>query len=287
MELLHAFELHLRGKGLAKRTVYTYTATIHRFIRWVEERYEEFDIAAITPLDIADYRRQLTKEGKKPAMVNHALDVLSGFFSWASREGMTQADPTYGIKKVKEQKSAPRWLERREIGALIRVIQKYGTFRDMALIVLLLHAGLRISEAVSLRPEDLVIRERSGSVRIREGKGGKYREVPLNITARRALNNYLCTHSNVWLFPGKRGHHLTTTAEKILAKFGRLADIRVSPHQLRHSFGKLLIDGGESLDRVTVLMGHSNLNTTAKYTRPSIQDLERAVEKLTWSKCVK
>ncbi len=56
----------------------------------------------------------------------------------------------------------------------------------------------------------------------------------------------------------------------------------VTPHMLRHTFGKMLVDTGESLDRVAALMGHANLNTKARYTIPSVQDLEHAVEKLAW-----
>ncbi|MCS5697317.1 tyrosine-type recombinase/integrase, partial [Desulfofundulus thermocisternus] len=110
------------------------------------------------------------------------------------------------------------------------------------------------------------------------------REVPLNVTARRIIQEWLTVHpGGDWLFPGRRKGHITArTAEKILEKYARLAGVEVTPHQLRHTFCKMLVDAGESLDRVAVLAGHSNLNTTARYTRPGIQDLEKAVEKLSW-----
>lgn len=72
------------------------------------------------------------------------------------------------------------------------------------------------------------------------------------------------------------------TAERVLEKFSGMAELKVTPHQLRHTFCKMLLDAGESIDRVAALAGHENLNTTARYTRPSSQDLERAVEKLAW-----
>lgn len=283
MDLLHTFELYLRGRGLSERTVADYLSTLRRFAGWVEQTYGDFDPVAVTPLDVADYRRYLLELGRKPATVNHALDVLSGFFSWAVAERVIQTDLTTGVKRVREQKKAPRWLERRELGAFVRTVQKYGSLRDQSLVMLLLHAGLRVSEAVALRLGDVVIRERSGFVRVRQGKGDKYREVPLNVTVRRVLSEYLASLTGEWLFPSRRGGHITTRAvEKVLARFGRLAGVEVTPHRLRHTFGKLLVDAGESLDRVATLMGHSNLNTTARYTKPSVQDLERAVEKLAW-----
>jgi integrase/recombinase XerC len=187
------------------------------------------------------------------------------------------------VKRVPEEKSAPKWLSRRELGALIRAVQKYGSKKEHALVVLLLHTGLRVSETVSLREQDVIIRERSGHVAVRQGKGGKYREVPLNATARRVLGEYLVSLSGEWLFSGKNGGHLTTrAAQKTLEKYGRLVGIEVTPHRLRHTFCKMLVDAGEALDRVAVLAGHENLNTTSLYTRPGVQDLERAVEKLSW-----
>ncbi|MTI82317.1 MAG: integrase [Firmicutes bacterium] len=281
--MLHDYKTYLQGRGLSQRTISSYANTLLRFEKWIEQTYGQFDATAITPLDIADYRRQLSKKDKKPATINHALDVLNSFFTWAYGEAIVQANPTAGIKRVQEQKNAPRWLDRRELGALIRSVQKYGKERDIVLIMILLHAGLRVSEAVALRLEDIVLRERSGFVRVWEGKGGKYREVPLNITVRRVMEGYLKGAEEGWLFPGRRGGHITSrAAENVIKKYGRLAQVNVTPHMLRHCFGKMLIDAGESLDRVAVLMGHANLNTTARYTRPSTQDLECAVEKLAW-----
>ncbi|WP_034630933.1 tyrosine-type recombinase/integrase [Desulfotruncus alcoholivorax] len=283
MDVQDKFKSYLQGRGLSRRTIRTYITTLNRFTKWIEQVYGEFDVAAITPLDVADYRRYLNQKGKKPATVNHALDVLNCFFAWANAEGNVQTNPVAGIKRMREQKNAPRWLGRRELGALIRAVQKYGKSRDIALVMLLIHTGLRISEAVSLRQGDIVLRERSGLVRVRQGKGDKYREVPLNITVRRVLDGYIGETKGEWLFPSRRGGHISTrAAENILTKYGRLAGLDVTPHMLRHTFGKMLVDAGESLDRVAALMGHSNLNTTARYTRPSAQDLEYAVEKLAW-----
>lgn len=143
-----------------------------------------------------------------------------------------------------------------------------------------MHTGLRVSEAVGLRIEDIVIKERSGSVRVMYGKGNNCREIPLNITIRKALVKYIeSLGRSTWLFSNKKGGHISSrSAENILSKYGKLAGINVTPHQLRHTFGKMLIDAGESMDRVAALMGHRNLNTTAQYTIPSHQDLQKAVD---------
>ncbi len=283
MEILGNYKTYLQGRGLSPRTISSYLSTLLRFTKWIEQTYGQFDATAVTPLNVADFRRQLAEKNKKPATINHALDVVNSFFTWAHADGIVSLNPTSGIKRVQEQKNAPRWLDRRELGALIRAVQKYGKERDIVLIMILLHAGLRVSEAVALRLEDIVLRERSGFVRVWEGKGGKYREVPLNITVRRVLEGYMNGAGEGWLFPGRRDGHITSrAAENVLSRYGRLAGINITPHMLRHTFGKMLVDAGESLDRVAALMGHANLNTTARYTRPSVQDLEQAVAKLAW-----
>ncbi|SHE99327.1 integrase/recombinase XerC [Desulfofundulus australicus DSM 11792] len=281
---LDGFIVHLKGCNCSLRTITAYTGALRSFMRWLEDTTgSPFDPASVTPLDVADYRRYMLNRNRKPATINLHLDALSSFFSWVASNGLISFDPTEGVKRVPEQRGAPRWLTRQELGALMRAVQKYGIPRDRALLAILLHTGLRISEAVSLHVEDLVIRERSGWVTVREGKGGKRREVPLNVTARRIIQEWLTVHpGGDWLFPGRKGHMTARAAEKILEKYARLAGVEVTPHQLRHTFCKMLVDAGESLDRVAVLAGHSNLNTTARYTRPGVQDLEKAVEKLSW-----
>ncbi|MEW6048761.1 MAG: tyrosine-type recombinase/integrase [Bacillota bacterium] len=276
----------LRARGIAERSISTYLGQVRRFIAWYERSLGAFDLAAVTPLDVADYRRWMQERGRKPGTVNLALVALGRFFSWAVEEGLCPANPAAGVKRVPEQVPGPRWLDRRALGALMRAVMRYGTVRDRVLIMLLLHTGLRVSEACGLRVDDVEIRERSGRVRVRHGKGGKYREVPLNVTIRKALKEYLeSAHpGGEWLFLNRYGERLNErSAERMVRKYARLAGLdRVTVHTLRHTFCKMLVDAGESLDRVAALAGHASLNTTARYTKPSFTDLEKAVARLAW-----
>lgn len=278
------FEAYLRGRGFSPGSVAVYVGAARRFAAWWEETTGgAFDPAVVTIIDVADYRRHLLNRGRKAATVNANLEALRAFFGWLKESGAVEVDPTEGVKKVPQERTPPRWLTRREIGALARATQKHGTARDRALLALLLHAGLRVSEAVNLRAQDVVIRERSGYVTIRRGKGGKSREVPLNATARKLLAEYLNSVSGDWLFSNKNGGHMTSrAAQKRLKELGRLAGVDVTPHRLRHTFCKMLVDAGESLDKVALLAGHASLDTTAVYTKPGRADLEKAVEKLSW-----
>lgn len=232
------------------------------------------------PLDVAEYKRYLVTRKKKPATVNRALASIRSFFSWAVGERLAGSNPAGSAKSVKSAAQAPKALDRKEQLALVRAVQRKGDKRDVAIVTLLLHTGMRVSELCALDVGDVVLNERSGSATVRHGKGGKRREVPLNATARRALKAWLEERGGgpgPPLFTSRRGGGITPRGvEYMVARYAydaRLED--VTPHTLRHAFCKQLIDAGESLDRVAVLAGHASLNTTARYARPTVKDLAR------------
>lgn len=145
---------------------------------------------------------------------------------------------------------------------------------------------MRVFELCTLDVSDMILNERSGSVVVRYGKGGKRREIPLNATARRAMKAWLEVRGDGPgpLFTSRRGGGITPRGvEHLIAHYAYDARLEnVTPHTLRHTFCKQLVDAGESLDRVAVLAGHASLNTTARYTRPTVKDLEIAVGRLEW-----
>ena len=183
------------------------------------------------------------------------------------------------------------WLDRKEQYALRRTAEKDGNRRNLAIILLLMNTGLRVSEVAGLRLDDLQLSERKGEVTVR-GKGLKVRTVPLNADVRKALRDYLAKRPKAEhdaVFVGQKGDPLGKLGiEYQIATLGRLSGFvgsngaaeRLTPHMLRHTFAKNLVDQGVGLDQVAMLMGHRSLTTTARYTKPSKQDLAKAVEKL-------
>lgn len=181
------------------------------------------------PFDIAEYRRWLLDAGRKPSTVNRALGVLSQFFAWALKNSLASEDPASGLRRVPEAARPPRALGRREQLALLRAVQRRGKPRDIAFVTLLLHTGLRVSEACALAVDDVFIGERSGRVVVRRGKGDKLRKVPLNVTARRALLAWLAVQGTGpgFLFTSQRGERLTRRgAEHLTATPVRDASLR-------------------------------------------------------------
>jgi site-specific recombinase XerD len=194
------------------------------------------------------------------------------------------------VESVPETRTAPRALSRSELNRLTRAAEQDAVAgvhqgkRNLAVIQMLRQTGLRVGELVALTKDDVEISERKGSLTVRSGKGGKFRVVPVNVEARQALSDYLEVRPVITsdrVLVGQRGPVTEDAVRKIVAKYAKRAGPEdVTPHTLRHSFGKAALDAGADLVTVAALLGHERLETTAIHTQPSHQDLVAAVEKL-------
>jgi integrase/recombinase XerC len=283
------FLTDLQRQEVSPRTLVSYQSDLTLFARWfIATNGEAFTAAAVTPTDVRDYKAHLVSvEHRAPATVNRRLAALRKFFAWAKAERRVTELPTDNVKLVQAMPRAPKSLEKREVDALLRKAEQRGKKRDIAILAVLRHTGIRVSELVALRLADLDVGERHGRLTVRSGKGSKYRQVPVNADARRAVAQYLAVRPRVTddhLFLSQKGGGMQAKAvQDLVARYARQAGLEdVSPHTLRHSFGKHTLDAGASLVAVAALLGHENINTTAIYTQPSERDLERAVERLEW-----
>jgi site-specific recombinase XerD len=286
---LAAFLLDLYREEASPRTIASYQSDLACFTRWfTETNAEAFTAKAVTPTDVRDYKAHLLSvEHRTPATVNRRLAALRKFFLWAKGAGRITELPTDLVKGVPAASRAPKSLEKRDVDRLMRRAEQGGKKRDIALLMLLRHSGLRVGELCALRLADIEMSERKGAVTVRSGKGGKYRVVPLNADVRRALALYLAVRPRVTddhLFLSQKGGGVQSQAvQRIVEKYAHQAGLEaVTPHTLRHSFGKQLLDSGVDLVTVSTLLGHERLETTAIYTQPGPRDLERAVQKLEW-----
>ncbi len=300
---IESYLAYMQDSDHSKNTINNNRYILARFADWFEQATRKpMTPAIVTPLDVRQYRRSEQDKRLAVGTVNRKLIALKSFFKWAMAEGLCKSNPTKSIKLIKRVKQSPKWLTRQETYAVLRAAEEavqvadlkgnkptaYVARRTMAAIALMLHAGLRISEVTNLGPVDVVIGDRSGKVIVWEGKGNKYREVPLNVDVREVLSGWLDVwQGKTWLFDNRQtGDKLHTyTLQFALKQIGAAARLteRLTPHRLRHTFGKNLVDAGVSLDRVAALMGHSSINTTMIYTMPSLADLESEVERIAWS----
>ncbi|MDP9457411.1 MAG: site-specific integrase [Actinomycetota bacterium] len=163
------------------------------------------------------------------------------------------------------------------------------------MIVVGCHTGLRSEELCGLKPSHVKMAKRSGRLEV-WGKRGKYREVPLNATAREALSEWMAElpEDAPCLFPSRKGEKngeggrdpkpITDRAfGYVVAKHAALAKVEdVSPHDLRHRFGYEMAKR-VPLHRLAQIMGHDSLDTTMVYVRGTQGDLQQAVEEIAWA----
>ncbi|MEM0138529.1 MAG: tyrosine-type recombinase/integrase [Thermoplasmatales archaeon] len=291
-ECLAAFEAHLRAADRGA-SVGTYAGAVRAFAAWAADHYGGFYPPAMSPLDLVEYRDYLqsSRAGRRgrplaPATVNKHLIGLRVFFGWLVATGQIRDNPVGEIRLVATAgPPQPKWLTRNEQAALVRAVTAGGNLRDMAIIGLMLHAGLRVAEVCAVDRADLDVSERKGVVRVRRGKGNKYREVPLNNTIRKILSDWLTKNPEGPLFPSRRRRPMSVSAvEQMFAGYVARArpPLEATPHSLRHTFCRNLLDRGVPLDQVAALAGHSSLDVTKRYTAPSTADLRAAVDRIAW-----
>ena len=292
---------HLHDEqDLSAATRRNYTSDLRQFAAWCEHSWAEgqdefrpFAPTAVSTPTITTYRSHLQAVVcLRPATINRHLVSLKRYFGWAVDAGLVARDPSRVVKLIPCTPQPPRYLTDREEEALMAAVSQRGSLRDRTLLVVALHTGLRTEELCGLKREHVHLGWRSGHVSI-YGKRNKYREVPLNRTAREALTTYLQTLPNrsAYLFPSrKRGASSPDggpVGERALVyivnKYAERARVRdLSPRDLRHRFGYRMAHT-VPLHRLAQLMGHDSLDTTLHYVRGTQQDLQRAVETIAWA----
>jgi site-specific recombinase XerD len=290
--ILTAFAKALRARDRSTATVKHYLSDLRQFGHWFETRTgEPFTLQGVTEYDVRDWRDHLAAT-MKPATVNRKLAALAALYRWALEADQVQRDPTIHVNGVAQQPTAPKALSEQELTRILRKAQQGDNKRDIALLELLAATGLRASEVAGLKVGDAELNERSGWLTVR-GKGRKQRRVPVNAKARRALREYLeeraageqgiAPSAEKPLFLTQKDTEMTPYAVwYTVKKYAQLAGAEnVSPHTFRHTVATRLVRE-PTVDLVTAatFLGHSRLDTTARYSQPSEEDLAEAAERL-------
>ena len=290
---LQDFLDHLYDHDKSEQTIRAYLSDLSTFRHWLESQVDEsFSPQIITPLDIVNYRKWLKENGKKSTTINRHLASLSSFCKWSYQSGLVPSDPSENIKSIAKETLGPKSLERKEQLALVRAVQRSGRKRDLAIINLLLHTGIRVSELCHLKTDDIITDGRKGIIKVTHGKGNKARHVPLNSTALKSLGMHIASEEDkssskkrsTHVFYGQKGQPLTVRGVRhLIKKYSYEAKIvGISPHTLRHTCAKNLIDAGQPIDRVAKILGHSSINTTSIYTMPTESDLQKTLQSISW-----
>lgn len=257
------------GKSEQTRRIYVYW--LSRFQEWLTG--SGGDLEHLTRADVQQYVDWLLAHKKSPSTVAVAVSAIRAWARWTGQEHAVAALRLVRPPKITEL--APHALERNERNRLLRDVERDGNLRNIAIVYLLLYTGLRVSELCALDREDVTIGKRSGQVVVRKGKRAKARVVPLPAEARYHLARYLAERKDQEpaLFLSNYGRRISVRqVQRILARYGTY------PHALRHTYCRTLVSNGVDLATVAELAGHSDVNMTRRYAKPTQEELEKTVE---------
>ncbi len=288
---LATFDRHLADeRGVARHTRSAYGRDLERFARFLSTVFwnrplEALSASDIDTLAVRSYLAHLRAEGLAKASIGRHLSALRTFFAFLKREGHVSANPAKAIATPRKGVTLPRTLSVSEAGAVVEAKGREGPLgeRDRALLELLYATGLRVSEIVALKLDDVDLAARQ--VRT-VGKGRKERIVPFGRAAGEAGKTWRKARAGMrpsakdaaFVFLNARGGRLTDrSVRRILDRAVLAADVprHASPHALRHSFATHLLAAGADLRSIQELLGHASLSTTQKYTH---LDAERLLE---------
>jgi len=267
-------------KGLAKNSLSSYATDLRKFADWLDER----PLEKVQRQDIIRYFQSQRSAGISARSVARALAALRGFFRFLVSEKHLQHDPTENIENPKLWSTLPKSLSAEEVEALLDAPDRKTPdgLRDAAMLELLYATGLRVSELIRVKLEDLVLD--AGFLRT-FGKGSKERIVPFGDTARDAITAYIerarpefNKRNDPHVFLTKRSRPMSRqTFWMKIVRYARQAGIKshISPHVLRHSFATHLLENGADLRSVQMMLGHSDISTTQIYTHVSRARLQK------------
>lgn len=271
-------------RGLAENTLKSYQSDLTHAAAWLSREGRERLLDA-DRYELLSYLAALVESGASPRTSARRLSALRQFFQHAVREGWVEKDPSAEIEAPRLGRPLPKSLTETEVEQLLAAphLDSPEEYRDRVMLEVLYATGLRVTELISLTPDQIGMAQ--GVIRV-TGKGGKERLVPLGDEAQHWLREFMrkvrpeILHNQVTdaLFPTRRGGGMTRQAFWYrIKKHAATAGIRkhISPHTLRHAFATHLVNHGADLRVVQLLLGHSDLSTTQIYTHVARERLKQ------------
>ena len=276
-------------KGLSKNTLEAYAHDLRTFIEYLEEQTKVRHFGKVERSHVLDYLVHLHEEGLSGKSVARRLVSLRNLYKFLLLERQLKRNPTLNIESPKTWRTLPDVLSIPEVSRLLEVPDKNSPLggRDRAMLELLYGSGLRVSELITLKLQDVNLTV--GYVKP-QGKGGKERLVPFGESAQTRIKDYLdCWRDKLdkkgnrhTLFLTRAGEEMTRQMFwKLLKNYSLKAGISkvVSPHTLRHSFATHLLERGADLRSVQLMLGHADISTTQIYTHINKEHIRSVYER--------
>jgi integrase/recombinase XerD len=237
-----------------------------------------------------DFIEHIRNEGYSLSSICRFISTIKGFCHYLILEDVIREDPAESLQMPKRWERIPKALSLTEIQSLLESglsgdMSDPTAMRDYVMFELLYSSGLRVSELISLRIED--IHFEAGFLRV-IGKGSKERVVPVNVSTIERVKNYmnqeraqiLKQRKSPYLFITNRGKPMTRQRFwQTLKILGKKLCIDISPHAIRHSFATHLLEGGADLRSLQKMLGHSDISTTQIYTKVTADRLKQVYAK--------
>ncbi|MER7130104.1 tyrosine-type recombinase/integrase [Streptosporangium saharense] len=281
-DALAAVEVHLGRCALAANTVKAYRRQARAFVTWLTDdadgvhgaHPDAFADVVGAEAAVTAWRRHLLTRRASPATVNQGLAAVTLMY--------TQAGLRIDVKPARLPKPGePDALTRTEQGRLERAAAR-RTARDRAIIAVLLYGGARVEECARLETVDVTLTARTGHARL-HGKGDEVRTVPLPSMAREHLAAWLDERGPQAgpLWPGQRGPLSVSGITQVVLAVGDDAGLPgLRPHRLRHTYATRLREGGADPAQIQALLGHSSVETSARYFRAGAAEQAAVVNQI-------
>lgn len=289
--ILKRFLDYLRvEKGLAALTASSYQSDLIQFAEFIQRRRRELMRAKRD--DVRAFLSQLFSNGVSDRSVARKLSALRHFYKYLLLDRLMKHDPTLDIDSPRQWKVLPKALAGSEIDSMVKsaavkvdskLAEALGQ-RDQAMLEMLYAAGLRVSEIIGVKLEDLKLE--LGHVLVR-GKGDKERLVPLGRAAQEAIQRYMESGRGLllgekvspMLFVRRGGGRITRQRVWQMVNTASASGRHASPHMLRHSCATHMVENGADLRTVQTILGHADVSTTQVYTHVALDRLKNVYRK--------
>ncbi len=260
-EFLQKLEL----KQYSLNTAKTYINLFEVFIN----HYKEKDLNHISEIDIRQYLQLLVQQQKSHSYINQMINSIKFYYEVV----LEMPNRFYSIERPIKRETLPKVISLEEVQL---IINNTNNIKHKCIVSLLYSAGLRRSELLNLKFED--IDSKRMVITVKNGKGNKDRLTLLSESVLKDLRVYYAAWKpKIYLFEGAKGKQYTATSIlKIIDNASKKGGIRkkVTPHMLRHSFATHLLENGTDLRYIQVLLGHSSTRTTEVYTQVAINNIK-------------
>jgi integrase/recombinase XerD len=284
-DLIREYLSYLRvEKGLAKNSLESYERDLAKLRTWADKN--GFDLLSLTRQDLREWLIDLGRTKLSENSKRRLISAMRGFYKFLMTDGHIKNNPAEDLDSPQKGFYLPKFLNQAEVETLLAApdVSTESGLRDRAILELMYACGLRVSEAVNVKMQDIDL---DSGILTTTGKGSKTRRVPVGSSAVEWLKSYLALRrkkedieiENLFVTPLGRpiNRQIIYTFIKEYAEKCGLPD--VSPHTLRHSFATHLIQNRADIRSVQQMLGHADISTTQIYTHMTDAHLRKSYER--------